>query len=457
MKAWQIECETMKKGLPVVLEADEQGWDYCEEVGANENKAASLRWHSCVPGSAAVEHCIVAAIQDTENMGYDVTEAEKFIEEGMRAYDNGDSATMCMLNARISHLLNIAPKIPSHPYWGYTQYESFEQMASKSVLPVIGFSGSREELGCLNRIGWEAQICAGALGTALEGYTTENLEKVFGNIEYYVRTPNTYNDDITYEIAFLYALKNAGKNLKSSDIAEQWVALIPSGWSAEEIALQNLRLGVYPPESGRLNNPYREWIGAQMRGAVCGMVSPGNAYEAARLAFMDGQVSHHNNGILGEVFNAVLTSMAYVKTDVREILETAINSIPNDSEYYSVVKYAWDCCHESSNWKDASSKCIEKYGRYNWIHAYPNACGEVIALFFGNGVFDKTMNIIAMYGWDVDCNAAQIATVVAIANRKAIDSKWSAPIGDLLYTYMRNLKQVTITGLAAMTTDLSIV
>lgn len=457
MKAWKLECETMNKGLPIVLEADEQGWDYCEEVGANENKAAALRWHSNVPGSAAVEHCIVAAIQDTENMGYDVSEAEKFIEEGMRAYEEGDNATMCMLSARISHLLNIAPKIDSHPYWRYTQYDSFEQYSAKVNLPVFKFGGSKDELERLNRIGWEAQICAGALGTALEGYTTENLEKVFGNIEYYVRTPNTYNDDITYEIAFLYALKAAGDSISSSDIAEQWMALVPSGWSAEEIALQNIRLGVYPPESGRLNNPYREWIGAQMRGAVCGMVAPGNAFEAARLAFMDGQVSHHNNGVLGEVFNAVMTSLAYVKSNVKEIVRLAIDAIPEDSEYRSVVEYVWDSCHVCSSWRDAAAQCLGRYGRYNWIHAYPNACGEVIALLFGDGDFDRTMNIIAMFGWDVDCNAAQIATVVAIAGGKPIDRKWSDPIGDLLYTYMRRIKQITITELAAMTTDLSVV
>lgn len=457
MKARQIECETMNKGIPIVLEADQQGWDYCEEVGANENKAAALRWHSTVPGSAAVEHCIIAAIQDTENMGYDVSEAEKYIQEGMDAYEKGDSATMCRLNSKISHLLNVAPKIPSHPYWSYTQYESFEQYRAEVKLPVFKFTGSKEELRRLNRIGWEAQICAGALGTALEGYTTENLEKVFGNITGYVRTPNTYNDDITYELAFLHALRLTGKEITSAHIAEQWVALVPSGWSAEEIALQNLRLGVYPPESGRLNNPYREWIGAQMRGDVCGMVAPGNTYEAARFAYMDGQVSHHNNGILGEVFNAVMTSLAYVKTDVVEILQLAIDAIPYDSEYYSVVRCAWDCCIESSCWKEAAAKCLSRYGKYNWIHAYPNACGEVIALYFGAGDFDKTMNIIAMYGWDVDCNAAQIATIVAIANKKAVDEKWSKPIGDLLYTYMRELKQITITELAEITTELSVV
>ena len=68
--------------------------------------------------------------------------------------------------------------------------------------------------------------------------------------------------------------------------------------------------------SATLNNPWREWIGAQMRGSVCGMVAPGNPLLAAQLAWTDGTVSHVNNGVLGEVFNAILVSLAYVEDDV---------------------------------------------------------------------------------------------------------------------------------------------
>ena len=454
MKAWQLESETMKKGIPVVLEEDEQGWDLCSEIGKSQNEYVRMRWHSHVPGSNALEHSIIGAIQDYEHMGYDVSKAEECIEEGLKALEENDNATLCKLSARLFRLLNEAPKISNHRYWTFKQYEDFEDYAANASLPIKEFKENDEELTRLNLIGWQAQIAGGALGTALEGYTTENIEKVFGNITGYVRKPNTYNDDITYEIAFLKALKEHGRSVTATDIAEQWVALIPTGWSAEEIALQNLRLGVFPPKSGKHNNPYREWIGAQMRGAVCGMVAPGNTFEAARLAFLDGQVSHHNNGILGEIFNAVMTAAAYVENDVRRVLRIGIEAIPSDSEYYDVVNFAHTQCEECKDWRSAQKKCLERYGEYNWIHAYPNACSEVISMYFGNGDFDRTMNISAMFGWDVDCNAAQVATIVAICNKTAIDIKWTAPIGDILYTYMRDIPQIKISNLAEETTKL---
>ena len=74
------------------------------------------------------------------------------------------------------------------------------------------------------------------MGTMVEGYTSKNLFEVFGNVNDYLREPNTFNDDITFELAFLDAFKNKGYNVSSKDIALAWVGLIPCGWSAEEFA-----------------------------------------------------------------------------------------------------------------------------------------------------------------------------------------------------------------------------
>ncbi|MDR0663528.1 MAG: ADP-ribosylglycohydrolase family protein, partial [Spirochaetaceae bacterium] len=180
-----------------------------------------------------------------------------------------------------------------------------------------------------------------------------------------------------FEIAFLTAFERRGRRITSADIAEQWLALIPLGWSAEEIALDNLRRGIYPPESGRHRNPYREWIGAQMRGAICGQVSPGDPGEAARLAWLDGVISHSGNGVLGEVFNAVMVSLAFVKKDIRASLEQAMELIPSDSEYQSVLAFARDKAR-GGDFASAWALCEERFQKYNWIHAYPNAAAEYL-------------------------------------------------------------------------------
>ncbi|HNZ77656.1 MAG TPA: ADP-ribosylglycohydrolase family protein [Bacilli bacterium] len=457
-KAWEREFELMQQAKPVVLEEDEQGWLFSEQIEQIDDIMLKSKWKSNVPGSNAPERVIIGAIADMGNMGYDVTEAEKLIDEGLLYLEKNDIVSLNRVTWRIWNILNNAKPIKNHPSWQYRVYDSFdkvlEDINQNIIYPKIKMD---ENYLAQTYYGWLAQIVAGAIGTAVEGYTTKNIREAFGEIYDYVRKPNTYNDDITYEIAFLKALERKGKKITSADIAEEWTALIPYGWSAEEWALKNIKMGIYPPESGFLHNPYREWIGAQMRGAVCGMVAPNNPLKAAELAFMDGVVSHYNNGVIGEIFNAVLVSLAYGCNDVKEIVKTTIaHYIPKKSEYYTVVKYSLDVCEQEKDWEAAWTKIIDKYKQYNWIHAYPNAAAEVVSLWFGNNDFDETMHVCAMIGYDVDCNAAQIGTLFGIIGKeKALKEKWTKPIGDELKTYIRANKSISIKELAKFTVKLA--
>ena len=455
MKAWEMEKLLIEGSKPKVLTEEEQTWAAIEALEAEEDRKTRLMWYSEVPGSGARERLIIGAIQDVGNRGRSVEKAESLIEPGLEAYNSGDMVKLNIITSKIFYELNHAEKDQSAPYWRFKEYTSWEEYLESVSLPEkVRYDVSGREYEHKIFWGWMAQICGGAFGTALEGYTTANLRSAFSEIRDYIREPNTFNDDITYELAFLKAFEREGYHTTSADIAEEWIGYIPFGWSAEDIALRNIKYGIYPPESGFINNPFYEWIGAQMRGAICGMVAPGDPKEAARLAWADGAVSHYNNGILGEIFNALLVSLAFIEKDVRKILEQAIEMIPKDSEYYSVVRYAQESCLSGDSWEVAWAACERKYERYNWIHAYPNAAAEVVALWYGNGDFDETMHIIAMEGQDVDCNAAQIATALGIIlGPEGITEKWTGPIGDDLDTYVRQMKKMKISELAKWTVE----
>jgi hypothetical protein len=178
-----------------------------------------------------------------------------------------------------------------------------------------------------------------------------------------------------------------------------------------------------------------------MRGAICGQVAAGNPREAARLAWLDGVISHTGNGVLGEVFNALLVSLAFIESDMRRCLDRAIALIPADSEYYSVIRFARQQA-ETADFAAAWAACEERFKQYNWIHAYPNAAAEVTALWFGNGDFDETMHYIAMCGQDVDCNAAQIAVALG-AQQGRVPERWF--LGETVQTYLRgNMKNLSL-------------
>ena len=454
-KAWEMAGELFRQAKPIVRSAEEQTWEDNLDVSVFYDQNLALDWGSNVPGSGAPEKIMVAAVQALENRGYIVSEAGyRYLREGLKAAERQDYVVLHRCSALLRRELAEAEKDPASEYWKYGYYRTFEEYLGAVTFPERvpvrpDTAAFRDQI----RAGWLSQLIGGAMGTMVEGYTSANIYDAFGEVHSYLREPNTYNDDTTYELAFLKAFLEKGYAVTPKDIALCWVGLIPCGWSAEELAIRNLKNGIFPPDSGQYRNPFNEWIGAQMRGGICGMVSPGDPRTAAELAWKDGCISHANNGILGEVFNAVMTSLSFVEKDVRTILKTAISLIPGDSEYRSVLEFAWDSCQGGDDWRRALAACEERYRKYNWIHAYPNACCEVIALYFGEGDFDKTLHIVTMCGLDVDCNAGMIMPVVAIRQGcGSIPEKYMHPAFDKLTTYMRGeMREMTMDALVEKT------
>ncbi len=455
--AGQRETAWMADAYPVPLtDSQEMNWNIYIESGNASDEKLFRDWISQVPGSLSPSHLVVAAIQCMRNRGYDVREAEKYIDKGLKTAEEKDGAALQKITAQIYYLLNTAPKDADSDYWKYHIYTDWEEIRANSTFPEMG---DREDVfsdDYADRIqaGWTAQLIGGALGTQVEGYNTDNIEKVYGTVTSYLRPPETYNDDITYEIAFLDSFREHGYAVTSEQIAEKWLELIADGYSAEEVALRNLRLGIRPPESGTHLNYYSDWIGVQMRTMIHGMAAPGNPALAAELAVRDGVISHSNSGLLGGIFNAVLVSMAFVLRDVRELLVKAADCIPKDSEFYQVLIFALEQCREKGSWREAWRQCEIKYKDYNWIHVYPNAAAEIIALWYGNGDFDRTASIICMEGKDADCTAAPVLNILGVMyGTEILTPKWTEPLGTTIHTIMRKYRKIALQDLCRETVE----
>lgn len=454
-KAWEYGREIVENERPFPERAGRVLWDDVIRDGRRDLDNMKYLWGGNVTESLMPLFFMAVYVQEYGNLGYDVREAEAMIEEGRELARTKNDIALYRHTCRLLKTLYDSPKKEDLEHWKYTEYNSFEQYAASVRFPEYApYDPDREELYDKIYAGWIAQVCAGAIGTAIEGYHTKALEEVYGTVDRYIKDPEMYNDDLTFELAFLETFIRKGYDLTAADVAEDWAARLPFAFTAEGIALKNIKNGIYPPESGKFRNPFRELIGAQMRGGICGMAAPGNPYLAAKLAYEDAIVSHHNNGVLGEIFNAVMVSLAFIKKDMRGICREGIDLMPKDSEYYAVVDYAWKACEKYDNWRDAWLDCDEKHKEYCWIHAYPNACAEVVALYFCENDYDKLVNLIAMCGLDSDCNAAQVANILAVAQGKeCIDEKWTYPIGDYMETYVRGMEIVKFRVLAEKTVD----
>jgi hypothetical protein len=261
------------------------------------------------------------------------------------------------------------------------------------------------------------------------------------------------NDDVVYELALLDVFEEYGRALTSTQLGLEWVRQIPFGWSAEWVALENLNKGILPPQSGSFRNPYSDFIGAQMRGMVYGMLSPAQPMEAARLAHLDAVVSHSANGVYGEIFSAVLVSLAFTQTNTHSLIHEAQKYLPKRSEYYSIISMCLDIICEKPDYRTAWTELDQRFEEYNWIHAYPNLAADLLSLWYGKGDFTTSFKILAHAGLDVDCNAGLVGNVLGVMD--GVPHAWATPLGDLLETYLPGKERLSIRHLAERTARLA--
>ena len=63
-----------------------------------------------------------------------------------------------------------------------------------------------------NTSGLAGAAAGGSFGTAIEGYTGEQIYKVYGDVRAYITEPETTNDDVTFELVFLDVFERMAEN-----------------------------------------------------------------------------------------------------------------------------------------------------------------------------------------------------------------------------------------------------
>ncbi len=175
-------------------------------------------------------------------------------------------------------------------------------------------------------------------------------ETTRGNIHFMAR-----DDDIDYTILCLHVLETYGFDFKTEDVGKEWLMHFPflDVYTAERTAYRNLIYGLRPPATALFHNPYREWIGAQIRADMWGYVAPGDLHRAVELAYKDAALSHTQNGIYGELWAAALIAAAFVAPTMRVALEAALAYIPPGSRLAEAIRDVFGFYDRGLNWETA--------------------------------------------------------------------------------------------------------
>jgi ADP-ribosylglycohydrolase len=262
------------------------------------------------------------------------------------------------------------------------------------------------------------------------------------------------DDDMNYPMLNLSVLESAGTKFSTEEIALAWMGMLPvlSTFTAERVAYLNCLHGIAPPETATTRNPYREWIGAQIRGDVFGWVSAGRPLDAAELAYRDARLSHVRNGIYAEMFVSAMIAAACVVETPREAVEAGLGCVPPGSRLADAIRFSLALPGTGVAWEGAVDRLYEKFGRYHWVHSINNTSLVVAALIYSGGDFATAICNVVMGGWDTDSNGATVGSVMGtLIGATRLPGQWISPLNNRIRSSLRNFDNSAITQLAERT------
>ena len=292
---------------------------------------------------------------------------------------------------------------------------------------------------------YEEQVYAGVLGKVIgvymgrpiEGWGKDQIVERFGFVDRYLAPELgqplvVADDDISGTFTFIRALEDSGLLAETPPefFGKTWLNYLIEnktilwwggrGVSTEHTAYLNLEEGIPSPDSGstEVNGQIvAEQIGAQIFIDAFGLVAPGDPELAVRLARPAAQVSHDGEAVYAAMVVAALVSAAFVEKDMDTLLNTAIEFIPSDSLVAQLHREVREWCRQDDTWEQTYDRIADKYGYDTYgggCHVIPNHAIMVMAWCHAPDSFLRSQAIINTAGWDTDCNAANVGSVMGV-------------------------------------------
>lgn len=336
---------------------------------------------------------------------------------------------------------------------------------------------------------WMGRVCGCLLGKPVEGIRSEEFIPLLKNSQNYPMHRYILSTDITQEMCDTYKfglrnkcyadtvhgmpvdddtnyvvlaqkiIENYGRDFKPHDVLKAWIKYQSREeyFTAERVAFDNFVKGFEPPYSAMHKNPYREWIGAQIRGDYFGYINPGEPEKAAEMAFRDASISHIKNGIYGEMWVSAMIACAAVTDNIEDIILGGLGEIPQTSRLYEAVTGIMDDCKNGKSYEDCVKKIHSLYDEhtgYGWCHTISNAMIVTIALLYGEGDFGKSICMAVQPAFDTDCNGATVGSIIGMRNGiSAIGEEWKKPVDNLIHTSIFGVGTVKISDMAEKTME----
>ena len=296
--------------------------------------------------------------------------------------------------------------------------------------------------------GWAAQTIGVIYGAPTEfkfqGTTMQSYHPIPWNdtiaLYWWNKKPGLF-DDIYNDLTFVEAFEKVGLQAPVETLAKYFADADYHLAHANQAGRYNIRQGIMPPASGHwLNNPHADDLDFQIEADFIGLMTPGMLVSTHDIANKVGHIMNSGDGFYGGVFVSSLYSLAFVSNDVPAIIDQALKYIPKESTFNQCVQDVIDWHKQYPNdweatWFELHKKWNNDVGcpkgvfmSFN-IDAKMNSAYIALAMLYGKGDFDKSMEIATRCGQDSDCNPSSVGGVLGVMHGyKNIPEKWLKPL-----------------------------
>lgn len=282
------------------------------------------------------------------------------------------------------------------------------------------------------------------------GYTgnTEQLREINGAFS---------DDDTDIEYMYLLAMEEYGPEPTLAQLVEKWKYHVRDRvWLANRAALAAMHYGYTPPITGKRGiNPHWFQIDSQLINEVWAVTAPGMIDYAAVKSDWAAHIMCDSWGTEVTVFYGAMYAAAFFESDIDKLIEIGVASLPEESRFAEAVADMRTLHKKYPNdWKKARQEMAEKYYHQEpletktiWNSILNGACG-VLGMLYGEGDFQKTLDLNCAMGFDCDNQAATIAGLLGVVyGREGIpedllfpipELQWEKPFNDLYKNITRH-------------------
>ncbi len=231
------------------------------------------------------------------------------------------------------------------------------------------------------------------------------------------------DDDTDVEYMYLLTMEKYGYEPTYEQMRQAWMFHVRDRvWLANRGALGLMHFGYTPPFTGDKDiNPHWFQIDPQLINEIWAYTAPGMVKYAAQKSDWAARITSDDWGAEPTIQYGAMYAAAFFEKDIRKLIDIGLKELPPNGRYAETIR-DMIALHKKypTKWQDAWKEMADKYyvnepdlTKTIWNANLNGACG-ILAMLYGNGDFQRTLDLSCAMGFDADNQAATVAGLLGI-------------------------------------------